>query len=165
MLVTCQVFGARAGKTAALRAGAMDLPSPPEEELNEEVERLYRLKESRRRLSPDVLKARVKDAMWKGVLVVRNARKLSETLASLEEITEQMKDVTIRSHRAFVDCLELENLVAVGKAVTRAALRRKESRGSHFREDYPEMDPRWNKRILLRYENGVLTEQEERAVS
>jgi succinate dehydrogenase/fumarate reductase flavoprotein subunit len=165
MLVTCQVFGARVGKAAALRSGAMNLPSAPEEQLKIEVERLNSLKKSRGCLSPDELKAKVKDAMWRGVLVVRNARKLSQTLANLEEITELMKHVTIRNHRAFVDKLELENLVTVAKAITWAALRRKESRGSHFREDYPEMDPRWDKRILLRYRNGVLTEKEESLVS
>jgi succinate dehydrogenase/fumarate reductase flavoprotein subunit len=163
MLVTCQVFGARAGKAAARRAMEMDLPSVPEADINEEIRRLTGLRGRKGGLSPDLLKARVKDAMWRGLLVVRNEGKLSGTLESLKEITEQTKEAAVPNHKALEDYLELENLVAVGEAITRAALRRKESRGSHFREDYPEMDPRWDRRILLRYENGRLTEQEEGA--
>ena len=41
--------------------------------------------------------------------------------------------------------LDLSNLLTVSEAVTRAAIERKESRGGHFREDYPEKDPAWGK--------------------
>jgi succinate dehydrogenase/fumarate reductase flavoprotein subunit len=161
MLVTCQVFGARAGKAAARRAMKVDMPSLPNGEIAEEIRRLTRLRGRKGSLSPDQLKAGVQDAMWRGVLVVRNKRKLSATLERLEEIKDQATGVEISSHEALVDYLELETLLTVGKAVTCAALRREESRGSHYREDYPEMDPRWDRRILLRYEDGALIEHEE----
>ena len=44
---------------------------------------------------------------------------------------------------------ELVNLVLVGRLITEAALIREESRGAHFREDYPDPSPQWQKHIVL----------------
>ena len=41
--------------------------------------------------------------------------------------------------------LDLHNLLTVSEAITRSAIERKESRGGHFREDYPEKDPAFGK--------------------
>ena len=42
---------------------------------------------------------------------------------------------------AWHTALDLHNLLTVSEAITRAALERKESRGAHFRDDYPDKDP------------------------
>ena len=41
--------------------------------------------------------------------------------------------------------LDLDNLLTVSEAITRAAIERKESRGGHFRDDYPDKDPAFAK--------------------
>jgi succinate dehydrogenase/fumarate reductase flavoprotein subunit len=48
---------------------------------------------------------------------------------------------------------ELCNMLLVGQLLTAAALRRTESRGVHYRSDYPEQSPRWDKHIFA--ENQV----------
>ena len=45
--------------------------------------------------------------------------------------------------------LDLPNLLTVSEAITRCALERKESRGAHFREDFPDKDPAWGKMNLV----------------
>jgi succinate dehydrogenase / fumarate reductase flavoprotein subunit len=45
--------------------------------------------------------------------------------------------------------LDLENLLTVSEALTRAALMRKESRGAQFREDYPEKSADWGKHNIV----------------
>jgi succinate dehydrogenase / fumarate reductase flavoprotein subunit len=45
--------------------------------------------------------------------------------------------------------LDLENLLTVSEAIARAAIERKESRGAHFREDYPAKDSSWGKTTLV----------------
>ncbi|HEY7817876.1 MAG TPA: fumarate reductase/succinate dehydrogenase flavoprotein subunit, partial [Vicinamibacteria bacterium] len=45
--------------------------------------------------------------------------------------------------------LDLENLLTVSEAVALAAIERRESRGAHFREDYPDKDPAWGKTTLV----------------
>jgi fumarate reductase (CoM/CoB) subunit A len=58
-------------------------------------------------------------------------------------------------NRHLQDALELENMVLVAKVVARAALIREESRGSHYREDYPETNPKWKKSIVLNKNTNV----------
>jgi succinate dehydrogenase / fumarate reductase flavoprotein subunit len=51
--------------------------------------------------------------------------------------------------------LDLSNLLTVSEAVTRAAIERKESRGGHFRDDYPKTDPAYGKfNIVIRKGDG-----------
>jgi len=52
--------------------------------------------------------------------------------------------------------LELDNLLLVGEMVTRAALTPTESRGAHFREDYPIEDEKWRANLLITNRNGEM---------
>jgi succinate dehydrogenase / fumarate reductase flavoprotein subunit len=53
--------------------------------------------------------------------------------------------------------MELSNLLKVARAVATPALRRTESRGAHFREDYPQWDNRnWLKHLRISQKNGAL---------
>ena len=52
-------------------------------------------------------------------------------------------------NKNLLDALEIENMITVASLVTQSALIRRESRGSHYREDYPEKDERWNRSIVL----------------
>ena len=48
---------------------------------------------------------------------------------------------------------ELCNLVLTGRLVTEAALVREESRGAHFRSDFPRHSPQWRRHIIFRLNN------------
>ncbi|MBI2847009.1 MAG: L-aspartate oxidase [Chloroflexi bacterium] len=81
--------------------------------------------------------------MWEKVGIIRSGEGLQEAaniLAAWEKETGKPKD------RA---SYELQNLVLVGRLITEAALIRKESRGAHFRTDFPEPSPAWQKHTLL----------------
>ena len=52
-------------------------------------------------------------------------------------------------NKNLLDALEIENMLTVASIVTQSALLRRESRGSHYREDYPEKDERWNRSIVM----------------
>ena len=45
--------------------------------------------------------------------------------------------------------LDVDNLLTVSEAIARAAIERKESRGAHFREDYPDKDAAWGRTTLV----------------
>ncbi len=70
-----------------------------------------------------------------------------------------MDSLTVPDGRGFnrylQDALELKNMLLLAELVTRSALIRKESRGSHYREDYPETREEWKKSIVLN-KNGRL---------
>ena len=96
-------------------------------------------------------KTRVQEIMWQHVGLVRDAEGLSAALSILNELFVQFgKPVATR------EAIELANMINAGWLVTRAALEREESRGAHFRSDFPSLNENWHCHLLLREENGEL---------
>ncbi len=99
--------------------------------------------------NPFALRKALENLMWKKVGVVRNARDLQSALTELDNLAERAACVNADSDPAFNAALDLKNLIVVGKMVAQSALLRTESRGAHFREDFPAPDPSWLKNIIL----------------
>ena len=99
--------------------------------------------------------AGIQSMMWRNVSVVRTERGLSEAASSLSIAVGQLARARPADTRSY---LELRNLLDIGHAVVAAARARSESRGTHYRADYPARDDgNWIKQILLRY-TGKLPE-------
>jgi L-aspartate oxidase len=97
-------------------------------------------------------KQRVRELMWQHVGLVRNAQGLSTALATLNELFREFGNPQVER-----DAVELANMINTGWLVTRAALERTESRGAHFRTDFPDLDnAHWHCHLLLREERGDL---------
>ncbi len=82
--------------------------------------------------------------MWAKVGIIRSGKDLAEAaavLAGWESLASQPSDRT---------SYELHNLVLCGRLMTEAALMREESRGAHFRTDFPETLPAWQRHIVFR---------------
>ena len=150
MLVTCQVFGARAGRAAAKEAARSKAMEVPQEQVHHEKDRLASLKNQNGDIRCEELRSWLQETMWKNILVVRHGDNLSQTAKALLNSGKEIQRVNVAGDSDIIPVLELENLFGVGRAICAAALHRKESRGSHYRPDYPNMDPSWEKRILLR---------------
>ena len=83
------------------------------------------------------LNKRITEIMWSKVGLLRCGASLGEALEELEDL-----------ERKLGEGLSWErNMVTVGTLIARSALMRKESRGVHYRTDYPSADPYWNKHI------------------
>src|SRR6185436_2188204 len=76
--------------------------------------------------------------------IVRTEAEMQRALAGLEALRDRARRVGVGGHREYNPgwhaALDLPNLLLVSEAVTRAAIERRESRGGHFREDYPNKD-------------------------
>jgi fumarate reductase flavoprotein subunit len=86
------------------------------------------------------------DAMWDDVGIVRSAASLTRALATLDALDRTLARTGIAdADRAFNiawhDWLNLRSLIAVSRVIAQAALAREESRGAHFREDFPSIGP------------------------
>jgi len=80
---------------------------------------------------------------WDKVGIIRNKESLTEAADTLASWQKSLPKPTDRpSH-------ELSNLVLVGRLVTEAALIREESRGAHFRSDFPHSSHRWQHHIVF----------------
>ncbi|ADV45511.1 L-aspartate oxidase [Nitratifractor salsuginis] len=93
--------------------------------------------------------------------VVRDRELMEDALAYLELLKERLPetgpgDRSIENNQALVDLLEYENGLTLAKALTLAALKRQESRGAHYRSDFPEESPKWQRHIQVRMKGGEL---------
>jgi Succinate dehydrogenase/fumarate reductase, flavoprotein subunit len=91
--------------------------------------------------------------------IVRNAAEMERALEKIGGLRERAGRVGVAGNREYNPgwhtALDLANLLTVSEAVTRAAIERKESRGGHFREDYPDKDPAYGRfNIVVRKGSG-----------
>jgi len=148
------VFGERAGRFAAIAeraAGWRDGAAV------EAVERIRELADGR---SGDMTAARLldelRDLMWQDVGPLRAAPGIERALERLGAMRAVLPDLAIAPGRecnaSLADWFELRASLVAAEAVTRAALARRESRGAHQREDFPDSDPQaaGSRRIAMR---------------
>ena len=93
--------------------------------------------------APAPSRSALQDLMWRCVGISRHSSRLiwaSRTLYLWERTLPAATDRTSN---------ELRNMVLLGRLMVEAALVRQESRGSHFREDFPQTSPDWGKHIIL----------------
>jgi succinate dehydrogenase / fumarate reductase flavoprotein subunit len=81
--------------------------------------------------------------------IVRREEEMQRALEGLAALRERASRVKVTGNREYNPgwhtALDLHNLLMVSEVITRAALARKESRGGHFRDDYPDKDARFGK--------------------
>ena len=141
------VFGAQAGKHAA--RFAMDHPdydvSALEAQAADEGARVRRtyFDPSRKGERIVTLRTELHDAMEDGAGIYRDAGSLEATCATVTDLRERYRSVTLDDHTnsfntELTAALELGSLLEVAEAMANSALQRTESRGSHQRTDHPE---------------------------
>jgi len=81
----------------------------------------------------------LQEIMWSRVGIVRNGQMLSEALRLLDDLDQQLDQTDF----------ELKNMLLVAKLMAQAALKRQESRGSHFRSDYPAQDQAYQQKHFV----------------
>ncbi len=155
-LVDLVVFGRRAGKMIRADLAHLewkDLPESPDRRVRETVETL-KTRETGERASS--VRSALQQFMTEHCSVFRSEKGLNEALSRLEILKDRYKDVVVDDRGSafntdLLEAIELEYLIGLAEAMLRSALCRKESRGAHFREDYPERDDtEWLKHTLIR---------------
>ncbi|HAQ08510.1 MAG TPA: succinate dehydrogenase [Bacillus bacterium] len=105
------------------------------------------------------IRNRLAETMWYNVGIFRNEADMEKALKTVDELLEEYKDAyagdpSEKYNMAFINYVEIGNILKLAKAVTMGALNRKESRGSHSRGDYPERDDnRFLKHTLIYKDN------------
>ena len=84
----------------------------------------------------------IANAMSKGAGVIRTRESLEEVLATLDQLAKRTSD------QPCVEAWEVTNLHCLANVLVRSALIREETRGSHWREDFPDTEKNWRKRIV-----------------
>jgi succinate dehydrogenase / fumarate reductase flavoprotein subunit/fumarate reductase flavoprotein subunit len=94
--------------------------------------------------SPWPLRDELGKVMWERVGIVRSGEKLKSALEEITTLKRQLEKVSPPGGRAFnltwQQALDLRNLLAASDLIARSALLREDSRGAHYREDFPNVD-------------------------
>jgi succinate dehydrogenase / fumarate reductase flavoprotein subunit len=109
--------------------------------------------------NPYSIHADLQNCMQNLVGIIRTEKELQQALDEIQQLKQRLTKVSVEGHRQYNPgwhlALDLHSLLSVSEAVTLAALERKESRGGHTREDYPDPDPKFGKvNIVIRKKNG-----------
>jgi len=166
-LAECLVFGKVAGETAAEYAATSHITlSLSKGDMRDEENRLHLIlqNEGMERVAP--IREELQKTMQKHAGIERDGAALQAGLFKILELRERSKKISLFDHSElfnteFTALLELENMFDVAEAVSRSAIARKESRGSHFRTDFPARnDERFLKHLLVKKtEQGMLIEE------
>ncbi len=85
--------------------------------------------------------------------IIRRQGEMEEALERLADLRTRARRAGVEGHRQYNPgwhlAIDLRNMLLVSECVARAALERRESRGGHTRDDYPEMDRRWRRINLV----------------
>jgi len=111
-------------------------------------------------LCPWHIKKNLNKIMWESVGLVRNETNLKAARNEFDRMEhEYLSRIILSTHskrynREFIETFELMNLLKVAKLIAMSALQRTESRGAHFREDFPKKDNEtWLKHVNIIYRN------------
>jgi fumarate reductase (CoM/CoB) subunit A len=152
------VFGDIAGRKAAASSEKQKLIPPEEGEIREQIDRLERMFSVRQEgVRPFEVKKAIQAIMWENLGPVRNEEGMKKAVAELRSIQEKdLPNVVLASghkkyNRERMEAIEVGLMIKTASFVARAALSRNESRGSHYRTDFPVLDDKdWLRNTVLR---------------
>jgi succinate dehydrogenase / fumarate reductase, flavoprotein subunit len=150
------VFGKRAGQYAAEFAGRQSSPRVDQQQADAITSTaLEPFGRGSGAENPYQVEHDLQTMMQSLVGIVRRESEIREALEGLKTLRDRASKVSVTGNREYNPgwhtALDLRNLLTVSEIVARAALERKESRGGHFRDDFPDKDPSYGKfNIVIR---------------
>ncbi|MCL4496846.1 MAG: FAD-binding protein [Deltaproteobacteria bacterium] len=154
-LLDTVVFGRRAGiDIAEYLKSAADDRKFDESAIKRDEEKFEQLKKSSGKERHGLLKSELQEEMRAGVGVFREETAMKKALDKIGELKERAKNIGIDDksktfNTDIVEAFEFSNILLIAEVITRGAILRKESRGAHYRTDFPERDDsNWLKHTL-----------------
>ncbi len=140
------VFGQRAGEYAAAYSRDNSAARVSDGAVQQAIdEALAPFSRGERGENPYKVQADLQETMQALCGIVRTEDEMQEALRRIQEFKARAARVGVTGgreyHAGWHTALDLRNLLDVSEAIARSAIERKESRGGHFREDYPDKDP------------------------
>ena len=147
------VFGKRAGEYAARFARANNDTRVDVNQAAAAERRALEPFERKDGEGPYQIQQALQNVMQENVGIVRREAEMLRALAEIDSLSARAAKVSVTGNRQYNPgwhtALDLGNLLTISRAITITAIERKESRGGHFRDDYPNKDPEFGKVNLV----------------
>jgi succinate dehydrogenase / fumarate reductase flavoprotein subunit len=144
-LLDTLVFGRRAGKEMRRSIRAVADSRPRRDFARETADRIDGLMNGRGKEKMASLLTRMQSVMMEKVSVFRNQSGLNQALEEIKELQDRYRRMAVGDrgtcfNRELLDAVELGHLLTLAEVIAAGAIYRQESRGAHFREDFPKRD-------------------------
>jgi succinate dehydrogenase/fumarate reductase flavoprotein subunit len=161
-LLNAFFMGMKGGAAAAIHAKAMRAHGIDGKVEAEHVavlkEKLYSPLKCKKGMSPREVIRRAQDAVAPvDRSVIKSAPRMTRALDEVLALQGDVSALKAKDYHELVKCLDAEAMILCAEIFYRSSLIRTESRGWHYREDYPEMDNKnWLKWVIAKNENGSM---------
>ncbi|HEX7218037.1 MAG TPA: FAD-binding protein [Burkholderiales bacterium] len=136
------VFGAVAGDAMAAWVRNQGHREPDRAAIDAAVAACELPFKNKKSMNIETVREALYELMWEKVGIIRDAAGLQSAQGELAALDAELDAASVTPHRAFNltwhDWLNLKSLLAVSRAIAAAAIARRDSRGAHFRSDFPE---------------------------
>ncbi len=157
------VYGAISGREAASYASSVSrIPLSPALAEKEKEKAVAFLRRSDGKIKVGEAKKRLEDTMFNCLGIIKDAQGMKRGLADIEEMEAkvlsdlQIKDKELVANFDLLEAFELQNMLEVAKAIAVSAMNREESRGAHYRKDFPEMKDEWCRNTIAQLMDGQI---------
>ncbi len=144
-LLDTLVFGRRSGKRIGRFLQGADFKKPAADPSKAVADRISRLMAGSGKAKIGDLMTRMQTTMMERVSVFRDGTGLTGALEEIRQLKQQYRQISLQDkgtcfNRQLLDAFELEHMLELAEVIVLGALYREESRGAHFREDFPDRD-------------------------
>jgi succinate dehydrogenase/fumarate reductase flavoprotein subunit len=155
------VFGARAGDAVTEYITQVQNKKISKTQIEQLITETLQPLKNEKGENPFYLRDELKSLMWTKVGLVRVGSDLKEALAELEQLSERVKRCSVPGVKeynlAWQETLNVKNMIHIAQMITQSALLRTESRGSHYRLDYPVTDNEsWYRNIYMKRQGNEI---------
>ncbi len=153
------IFGKVAGKHASLFSKTLTLKPRSQKSINLSHENIDQIIKKGSQCAI-TMQEELRTIMWEYCGVIKDSSKLSEGLKKLDQLKDFSKNIEVRigdnNFNDLVDTLDFKSSIIAAEATFKSAILRKESRGAHFREDFPVMKSKKNCNFITELKNSKL---------